>query len=131
VDPRPEHGRFILVVDDFDLIARALVRGLDGRAGFEAIAFTVPKDALAFCETRTPVIALLDIRMPVMDGVTLARHLRTRHLSLPIIFVTGTANDLDVPALRHELGGALRLVHKPYAMATIYEAVDPLLTGYA
>jgi len=66
---------------------------------------------------------LLDIVMPGMDGVTLARHLRKRFPSVPILFFT-TSSDFAVEAFAL---GAAHYVVKPFSREQFVAAIDRAL----
>ncbi len=68
--------RTCLIVDDSRIIrkvARRIVEGL----GFEVDEAADGADALAFCAATMPEVVLLDWNMPVMDGLTFLRRLRS------------------------------------------------------
>lgn len=68
--------RTCLIVDDSRIIrkvARRIVEGL----GFEVDEAADGSEALSFCVGLMPEIILLDWSMPVMDGLTFLRRLRT------------------------------------------------------
>ena len=68
--------RTCLIVDDSRIIrkvARRIVEGL----GFEVDEAADGAEALSFCAGLMPEVILLDWSMPVMDGLTFLRRLRT------------------------------------------------------
>lgn len=66
----------VLIVDDTDIVRRALELALR-RMGHAAVSTCNPTEALALAEQQPPDLALLDFRMPDMDGATLFRRLRS------------------------------------------------------
>src|SRR3546814_4119658 len=52
--------------------------------------FSVPQDALRWCEDNRPDLLLLDYRMPVIDGLEFARRFRRPllHRDVPIVLAT-------------------------------------------
>ena len=86
----------ILVVDDEPAV-RSFVGHSLRAAKFEVIEATDGSEALSAIKASSPDLVLLDVRMPVMDGLDVLRALRkspsTR--SLPVIFLTGTILDVD------------------------------------
>lgn len=77
-----------LVVDDEKDIADTLKMGLE-KAGFDVDAFYSPLDALQKFQQGKYGMALLDIRMPGMDGFTLYERMRERDPKLKVLFLTG------------------------------------------
>jgi two-component system response regulator YesN len=78
----------ILVVDDDRLVRSAMVRTLRRAAGIEVEDFAEGEAALARCEHVPFDVAVLDLKMPVLDGVELAERLRNKFPKLRVIFVT-------------------------------------------
>lgn len=94
-------SRRILVVDDNVDAAESLslvleLLGHEVRAAFDGEA------ALREAEALRPEVVLLDIGMPVMDGMTLARHLRAKPWgrTVTLVAVTGWAREADREATR-------------------------------
>ena len=116
----------MLVVDDVPPIARSIARALRGQRGLDAIAFTSSLEALAHCEAHRPWLAVLDVRMPGLDGVTLARRLRAGDPGIAVVFITGTPEDMDPEVMHREFGPSLHVITKPFAMATLLAIVDVL-----
>lgn len=65
-------------------------------------------------------VAILDVRMPIMDGFECARMIRAnqRNATLPLIFVTGIATDMDFVFKGYSAGG-VDYVIKPFEPAVI------------
>ena len=74
---------------------------------------------------QRPGCILLDIKMPGVSGPELQDRLKTRGLSLPIIFLTGQA---DIPTtVRVIKAGAEDLLTKPVAKDTLVQAIERAL----
>lgn len=73
-------------------------------------------------------LVLMDLRMPVMDGITAIRRLRARHdakARLPVIVVTADSNptvDADCHA-----AGADQVLPKPVSMVSLFGAINNLM----
>ena len=77
-----------LVVDD-EALARERLRSLLEEEGLEVCGEAANgRDALLQCEVSHPDLVLLDIRMPVMDGLEVARHLAALERPPAVIFTT-------------------------------------------
>jgi len=83
---RPPKGR-ILVVDDERDINTVVKKGLE-RVGFKVRAFNNPLDALSNFEAGSYDVALLDIRMPSMNGFELYKKLREIDSKIKVCFIT-------------------------------------------
>jgi PAS domain S-box-containing protein len=70
------HGRRLLVVDDYETNRRILVKQATAW-GLHVRATGSPREAVAWIEAGEPFdVAILDMRMPEMDGVALAQRIR-------------------------------------------------------
>ena len=70
------HGRRALVVDDEQALARVLASYLE-REGFEVdLAFDGPS-AVDLAREHDPVVVVLDLGLPGLDGVEVCRQIRT------------------------------------------------------
>ena len=83
----------ILVVDDETAIADLVELYLKNE-GFAVRKFNSAAPALAYVERTPPDLAVLDVMLPDMDGFTLCRTLRERHL-FPILMLTAKVEDMD------------------------------------
>ena len=82
----------ILCVDDEYLILQEIVAQCRAMPDVEeAVGFTSGYEALAWLDDHTADIALLDIDMPGMDGITLAMEIKQRKPDTAIIFLTAFA----------------------------------------
>ena len=86
-------GLRILAVDDVD-VNRDILQSLLEAEGAETIFATQGAEALELVNQYGPDyfdVALMDVQMPVMDGLTATRHLATRAPHLPVIALTAHA----------------------------------------
>jgi response regulator NasT len=82
--------RLILIVDDDALLLQFLAEVL-GHAGYDTISATSAAEAIRQIEQREPDLALLDITMPGMSGLELARHLH-ENTAVPFMFLSATGD---------------------------------------
>lgn len=78
----------ILVVDDETVVRKGICRALAGR-GMEPVPASSGREALDHLEKAPFELALLDIRMPDMDGITLLKVMRSRFPETRVIMITG------------------------------------------
>lgn len=79
----------VLVVDDQQLIREGLEMMLSIQTNIEVIdTVTNGKEALELLESKSPDIVLLDIRMPVMDGVETTGHIKEKFPNIKVIILT-------------------------------------------
>ena len=118
----------ILIVDDYPVARRILSHTLQ-RNGHVVIAAADGTEALARLDDTPIDLAIIDIAMPGMDGLTLLRRLRDRETqkSLPVIMLSASGQDDDRLTAR-ELG-AHDFLSKPASSHEILETVGRLLGG--
>ncbi|MEV8390549.1 MULTISPECIES: response regulator transcription factor [unclassified Streptomyces] len=114
---RPESGRIhVLVVEDDDTIGRHLETGLRGN-GYAPAWSRTGAGALAEA-ARTPYdVLLLDLGLPDMDGLDVARALRARFPELLIVILTARTDDIDVIAGLD--AGADDYLVKPFSLTVL------------
>lgn len=83
----------ILVVDD-ELKIVQLVRAYLQQAGFSVITASNGKDALTLWRAEQPALVILDLMLPDVDGLDVAREIRQKS-NTPIIMLTARAEDAD------------------------------------
>ena len=89
----------VLVVEDEDCL-RLLMRKTLEAAGYQVCEADEGFQALSvLLQGRKVDLVLTDIRMPRMDGFELAAHMAALALKMPILFVTGYADEVEPSAL--------------------------------
>jgi DNA-binding NarL/FixJ family response regulator len=101
----------VVIVDDHRLFvdALALLLGHDDRLEVIGTA-NDGRSAIDLAVTQAAEVAVIDVRMPEIDGLECARRLRVRSPETRVILVTGA----DVPSLQQEAAaaGAVALLQK-------------------
>jgi CheY-like chemotaxis protein len=119
----------VLIVDDTDIVRRALEIAVR-RMGHSVASVALPEAALALALDDPPDLALLDFRMPGMDGVTLFEKLRASlGARCPkVLFVSGTPPE-EVRARAKEAGdpGPIGYVKKPFHLDDLSRIVGEAL----
>lgn len=77
----------VLVVDDDTSILDTVSAILSGE-GYDVMSAASGEEALEAVARKHPLLILLDMRMPVMDGWAVARALRGQGISVPIVVMT-------------------------------------------
>jgi len=87
----------LVVVDDHVLFRRGLVGLLEEMTGFEVVGQAGDgQEALPVIERTQPDVVLLDLNMPIMDGIETLRALRDRKLPVRVLMLTISQNDTDL-----------------------------------
>ncbi|MBI2297352.1 MAG: PAS domain S-box protein [Armatimonadetes bacterium] len=108
----------VLVVDDEAPLAAVLRDILEGE-GLDVLVAGDGATALRIAAETVPCLALVDIMMPVMDGLTLCRRLREdpRTETMPIVLVSALARPEDVT--QGLAAGADDYIRKPFDTGTV------------
>jgi CheY-like chemotaxis protein len=111
----------ILVVED-DNIVRMLIVDVLEELEFEVLEADGSEQALQVLKDATKHIDLMmtDVGLPGMDGRELATEARKLRPALPILFASGYAESIDVPAGMHVIG-------KPFSIDQLRDKVKTVL----
>ncbi|WP_308915585.1 response regulator transcription factor [Jannaschia sp. LMIT008] len=113
----------IALVDDDRNILTSVSMTLEAE-GFEVETFNDGQSALDAFNRNMPELAVLDIKMPRMDGMDLLQRLRQKS-AVPVIFLTSKDDEIDeVLGLRM---GADDYVRKPFSQRLLVERIRAIL----
>ena len=113
----------IALVDDDRNILTSVSMTLEAE-GFEVETYNDGQQAFDAFNKKLPDMAVLDIKMPRMDGMDLLQRLRQKS-SMPVIFLTSKDDEIDeVLGLRM---GADDYVKKPFSQRLLVERIRALL----
>ncbi|MGX7674733.1 GGDEF domain-containing response regulator [Plantactinospora sp. DSM 117369] len=126
VDGAEERPDLILVVDDDEDIVRFVSFNLRLH-GFEVAQASDGQEALEVIERRRPDLAVVDLRMPRIDGLELTRRLRANPMTsaLPVIMLT--AKGLTVDKVHGLTAGADDYLVKPFDTAELVARISSTL----
>ncbi len=111
-EKRPEYNKKILVVDDEAAILSTLRYNLE-RSGYTVCTATDGRSAISMAKREEPDLIVMDIMLPVLDGVEACKEIR-KTSAVPIIMLTAKDQEID-KVLALELG-ADDYVTKPFAL---------------
>lgn len=121
---KPEHGR-VLVVDDDAAMLRAVERIL--APVHEVRGASSGEEALKVFQSRPFDVAIIDIRMPGMDGFQLTRAIKEARPTTEVILVTGSISDLDDKLVRSVKERAGFFITKPFSRSVLTSLVERCL----
>ncbi len=115
----------VLIADDEPLI-RALVHAALGGGAFEVSAVADGPSALAAIRAQRPAVALVDVRMPGMDGLAVCRAVRADRAydAVKIVILTATADMASATD-----AGADAFVAKPFRPSDLRAIVEQLASA--
>ncbi|MDL2185638.1 response regulator [Pseudomonas sp. ChxA] len=113
----------ILVVED-DAIVRMLIVDVLEELEFSVLEAADAEEALEIVKDTTQHIDLMmtDVGLPDMDGKQLATKVREVRPSLPILFASGYADSIDVPA-------GMQVIAKPFSIDQLRDKVKSMLSA--
>lgn len=111
----------ILVVEDDDIVRMLIVDVLE-ELEFKVLEADGSEQALEILNDASKLIDLMmtDVGLPGMDGRELATEARKLRPALPILFASGYAETIEVPAGMHSIG-------KPFSIDQLRDKVKSLL----
>jgi PAS domain S-box-containing protein len=108
-----EEKTSILIVDDDKLICKSLTT-VFAKQGYETVAATTGREAIEKARGRFFNLALLDIKLPDMEGTELLPSLKDMHPDMVVIIITGYGSLESAVQALHQ--GASAYVTKPLKM---------------
>lgn len=112
----------LLVVDD-DPRMRRFVRDVLSGAGHEVSSVGDAESAVARLLAVRPDVFVIDIHLPGMDGLSLARKLRRIHARKPVPMVVISARTDSHHKVRAHASGAITYLEKPFRPEDLLDAV--------
>jgi len=113
----------IALVDDDRNILTSVSIALEAE-GYRTMTYTDGASAIDGFNTSPPDLAILDIKMPRMDGMELLRRLRLKS-DMPVIFLTSKEEEMDeLVGLKMGADGFIR---KPFSQRLLVQRVKTLL----
>jgi len=116
----------VLVVEDEEAV-RELVQNILRTAGYTVLAAPTGEEALRICVQADGAIDLLltDVVMPGLSGPDIARHMRSLHSTIKVVYMSGYAAD----ALGHhgKIDLDMAFLQKPFSPDTLLRTVRAIL----
>lgn len=126
--PADRPKRRALVVEDEALIRMDVVETLR-EAGYEVVGEAGDgEQAVALATELKPDIVVMDVKMPVLDGISAAERIGKAHLA-PVVLLTAFSQTELVERARD--AGAMAYVVKPFSPADLLPAVEIAISRYA
>jgi AmiR/NasT family two-component response regulator len=127
-EPSPSRSRTVVVAEDEVLIRMDLVEMLTdegyavvGEAGDGA-------RAIELAEEHRPDLVILDVKMPVLDGIAAAEQIASRRIA-PVVILTAFSQRELVERARD--AGAMAYLVKPFTQADLVPAIEMAVSRFA
>ena len=118
-----------VVIAEDEAIVRLDLKEIMEEEGYEVVGETGRGDeAVELVRQHRPDIAILDIKMPGMDGLTAAREISSERLSAVLILTAFSQRDLIEQARN---AGALAYLVKPFQKSELLPAIEMALGRFA
>jgi DNA-binding response OmpR family regulator len=115
----------ILIIDD-DEDTNNLFKGYLERNGFKVDAYTDPLDALCHFKKDRYDLILLDLKMPLLDGISMYKELKKIDKNIPICLIT--ADIMYLEQLKEKVPNIERfIIYKPILLRNLKEKIDLLI----
>jgi DNA-binding NtrC family response regulator len=114
----------VLVVDDEAIVLKSCRRVLEAE-GCEVLLAGSVAEALPVVATQAPWLLLVDVKMPVHDGMYLMRRLKDKGVVIPVVVMSGYST---LETIREaERLGAVAFIAKPFTPDELLDIVRPVL----
>lgn len=118
----------ILLVDDHELFMDGLKSIFDKELNFQVVGKMVNGlQAIQHIAKQQPDVTITDIRMPILDGISLVKQLSESHPNLPVIALSMFDQDADIIEMLD--AGAKGYVLKKANSKTLINAIHTVLRG--
>ena len=117
-------AELIMIVDDEPGV-RALLRDTLSIAGFEVVEANDGMAALTLLRSNKPVLMVIDINMPLMDGFELVERMRSTNDLTPVLMLTAREDKSDIA--RGLKIGADDYVTKPFGLEELVLRIKAIL----
>jgi DNA-binding NtrC family response regulator len=114
----------VLIVDDQPEVLRLYARGLEV-AGYRVRTADTVEAGMQLLESEAPDAALVDLKMPYINGMGMLYRLRKAHPTLPVAIITGMQN-LDKETLQEMAALDAAVHYKPLNITQLQQIVKDL-----
>ena len=119
----------ILIIDDVTSI-RNIVASMLQKYGHRVFPASSGEEALNLARSKRVHLAITDVNMPGMDGITLIEHLKgIEHFkSTPVVVLAKGAKDENIE--KAKLAGATDWIAKPFTEESLNNKINQILVDY-
>jgi len=114
----------VLVVDDEAIVLKSCRLVLEAE-GCEVLLAGSVADALPVIATQAPRLLLVDVKMPVLDGMYLMRRLKEMGAAIPVVVMSGYSTPETIREA--ERLGAMAFIAKPFTPDELSDTVRSVL----
>ena len=118
----------LVIVDDHPVVRDGLRGMLENQPDFEVVGeASNGEEAVQMASSLNPAVMLMDLRMPVIDGVTALREIKVSNPAVQVLVLTTYDSDADIlPAIE---AGAMGYLLKDTSREDLYSAIRATARG--
>lgn len=116
----------VMVVDD-QMFIRMMLKKVLISSGYCALDASDGIEAIKIAQKERPDIALVDVNIPGLSGISLLKHLREIDSKLATIFMSGSISDKFLKEA--EKSGAIGFLQKPFDVFELVAKLDELVVS--
>lgn len=120
----------LLIADDHGLVRQGLRLQLEQYNDFQIVGEAPDgREAVRLAKDRKPDVVLMDIGMPLLNGIDAGRQILARQPGVAILFITGRSDEESI--LRALAAGARGYLLKESAQLDLHRAVEAVAQGHS
>lgn len=120
----------VMIVDDHAMLRQGLTTFLMSYDDLNLVGEAANgEEALTLCAELLPDIVLMDLLMPVMDGVTATRHIRHTHPEIEVIVLTSFGEEMLIKDVLE--AGAISYLFKKISADDLAKAIRAAKNGFS
>jgi len=119
------YDRTIMIVEDYDDTRYLLKRLLESK-GYRVLEAVNGQEAVEIAQTEHPDLILMDLDLPILDGIEATQHLRQQSATKSVPIVAVTAYPMSYTHVKAFAKGCNEYLSKPID----FDELDKLLTHY-
>lgn len=112
----------ILIVEDEKEFSRILKENLQAN-GFDVVVALNGQEGLEMIEKEKPDLVLLDIMMPKMNGIEMAKRLVEKSKRIPIIFLTNMKDEINISKAMEAVPNTEYIIKSDISINSIIERI--------
>jgi two-component system, response regulator PdtaR len=125
---RPSPGRRVVIAEDETLIRMDLAEML-GEEGYDVVGQAGDgAQAIALAEQLRPDLVIVDVKMPVLDGIAAAERIAAQRIA-PVVILTAFSQRELVERARD--AGAMAYLVKPFSQSDLVPAIEMAVSRFA
>ena len=127
--PTPETARSRVVIAEDEALIRMDLAEMLGEQGYEVVGEAADgARAVALAEELRPDLVILDVRMPVLDGIAAAERIASQRIA-PVVILTAFSQRELVERARD--AGAMAYLVKPFSASDLVPAIEMAMSRFA